>query len=69
MEINEAVTAERQERDARPLSPCILVCTLDDNNVCLGCGRSLEQISSWAVMSKEEQWAVIDQLSRRENEN
>lgn len=56
------------DRGKRPLSPCILICTLDDNKVCLGCGRSLEQISGWAVMTKDEQWAVIDSLPAREVE-
>lgn len=52
-------------RGERPLSPCILLCTLDEDKVCLGCGRTLEQISRWALMSKEEQWAVVDQLENR----
>jgi predicted Fe-S protein YdhL (DUF1289 family) len=55
-------------RSERPLSPCILICTLDDDKVCLGCGRSLEQISGWALMSKDEQWAVVDQLAQRESD-
>lgn len=45
-----------------PASPCILICTLDDHNRCLGCGRTLQQISRWALMSREEQWAVIADL-------
>lgn len=53
-------------REERPLSPCILICTLDDDKICLGCGRSLEQISGWALMSKDEQWAIIDELAARE---
>jgi predicted Fe-S protein YdhL (DUF1289 family) len=56
---------DSQDRSERPLSPCILICTLDDNNECLGCGRNLEQISRWALMSKDEQWAVVDQLAGR----
>ncbi len=50
------------DRDTWPLSPCVMICTLDDDERCLGCGRSLEQISGWALMSKSEQWAVIDEL-------
>jgi len=50
-------------RTGRPLSPCTLICTLDDDKRCLGCGRTLAQISSWALMSAEEQWAVIDELA------
>lgn len=56
------------DRDDRPLSPCVLICTLDEDKVCLGCGRSLEQISGWALMSKEEQWAIIDELAARERQ-
>ena len=50
----------------RPLSPCVLICTLDDDNRCLGCGRSKLQISRWSLMTAEEQWAVIDELATRE---
>jgi len=53
-------------RNAWPTSPCVSICTLDDGNRCLGCGRTLEQISRWALMSKDEQWAVIDTLSHRQ---
>ena len=58
-----------QNRDERPLSPCILICTLDDEQRCLGCHRSLEQIRRWSGMSAAEQWAVIDELAARENAN
>ncbi|WP_096364091.1 MULTISPECIES: DUF1289 domain-containing protein [Thiohalobacter] len=30
-----------------PASPCIRVCTLDDDDVCLGCGRTLGEITEW----------------------
>jgi predicted Fe-S protein YdhL (DUF1289 family) len=49
-----------------PASPCISVCSLDDDDRCVGCGRTLEQISRWALMSKDEQWAVVEQLSLRD---
>jgi predicted Fe-S protein YdhL (DUF1289 family) len=52
-----------QDRNKWPVSPCVLICTLDDENRCLGCGRSLEQISGWARMSKAEQWSVVDSLA------
>lgn len=52
----------------RPASPCISVCTLDDDNVCVGCGRTLEQIGRWALMSREEQWAIVERLRSREME-
>lgn len=52
-------------RAERPLSPCVLICTLDDEKICLGCGRTMEQISRWALMSGDEQWAVVDELAGR----
>jgi predicted Fe-S protein YdhL (DUF1289 family) len=57
---------EDQDRNERPLSPCQLICTLDDEQRCVGCGRTMSQISRWALMSKAEQWAVIDELAEQE---
>jgi len=34
---------------AEPASPCINVCTLDAGNVCMGCGRSLDEIGEWSA--------------------
>ncbi|MBT8091458.1 MAG: DUF1289 domain-containing protein [Gammaproteobacteria bacterium] len=57
-----------QDREEKPLSPCVLICTLDGEARCLGCGRTLEQVSRWSVMSAAEQWAVIDELAARKKQ-
>ena len=44
------------------MSPCINICTLDDDQVCLGCRRTLEEIRDWATMTPGEQWRVVDRL-------
>ncbi len=49
-------------RESFPVSPCISICTLDDDNRCVGCGRTLEQISRWALMSREEQCSIVESL-------
>jgi predicted Fe-S protein YdhL (DUF1289 family) len=54
---------ESEGRPERPLSPCVLICTLDDARRCLGCGRTVEQISRWALMTPAEQWAVVEELA------
>ena len=59
------LSAARRALTQAPLSPCILICTLDDEKCCLGCGRTLAQISAWSRMSASEQWAVIDELDAR----
>ena len=64
--MNDTQNNQNNDRSGRPLSPCILICTLDDAQRCLGCGRTLKQVSGWALMSAEEQWAVIDELATHE---
>ena len=45
------------------MSPCVNICTLDEQQVCMGCRRTLEEIKNWAQMPPGEQWAVIDRLA------
>ena len=32
-------------------SPCVRNCCLDDEDICLGCGRSLQEITRWSTSS------------------
>jgi predicted Fe-S protein YdhL (DUF1289 family) len=32
---------------ALPDSPCVRSCCLDDGDICLGCGRHLDEILGW----------------------
>jgi hydroxymethylglutaryl-CoA lyase len=44
-------------------SPCTSVCTIDPSTGrCAGCGRTLEQIARWSVMSDDEKRAVLATL-------
>ncbi len=36
------------------LSPCIGLCQLDDNGLCVGCFRTGDEIGRWLGMSGEE---------------
>lgn len=54
------------ERPIRPMSPCMNICTLDDNHVCMGCRRTLDEIRRWALMSPAEQWQVAEELPARQ---
>lgn len=47
---------------ARPASPCINVCVLDDARTCVGCRRTLDEIARWGQMGAAEQWQVIARL-------
>ncbi|MEA5444731.1 DUF1289 domain-containing protein [Gammaproteobacteria bacterium AB-CW1] len=49
-----------------PESPCVGVCTMDDEGYCMGCFRSLTEIAQWSQLSPEEQWEVVRQLPERD---
>ena len=46
-------------------SPCIRNCCLDENDICLGCFRSLSEITSWASLTQQEQKAVLEKAKLR----
>jgi predicted Fe-S protein YdhL (DUF1289 family) len=47
-------------------TPCIDVCEMDGaSGLCLGCGRTLDEITGWVDMSKEERRAIMTLLPGR----
>jgi predicted Fe-S protein YdhL (DUF1289 family) len=47
-------------------TPCVKVCVVDpQSGLCIGCGRSIAEISLWPEMSDEERRAVMSGLSAR----
>ena len=47
-------------------TPCIDVCEMDAySGLCVGCGRTLDEITGWADMSKEERRAIMTLLPGR----
>jgi predicted Fe-S protein YdhL (DUF1289 family) len=49
----------------KPASPCIQVCTLDDDQVCIGCGRTVDDIIAWTRLTDTEKWTVLAQSAER----
>lgn len=63
--------AERRRRvreglfDSSVPSPCIAVCQMDESNShCIGCGRTLDEIRDWMIMTAEEKRCVLARLER-----
>ncbi|MCH8684617.1 DUF1289 domain-containing protein [Sphingosinicellaceae bacterium A1X5R2] len=49
-------------------SPCVQVCRLDvERRHCLGCGRTIEEISRWSTMTAPERRAVLARLAARQS--
>jgi predicted Fe-S protein YdhL (DUF1289 family) len=52
-----------------PLStPCTKVCTIDpQSKLCLGCGRTLNEIGRWSSLSEDERRRIMSLLPARMN--
>ena len=50
------------------LSPCIGLCKLNADDICLGCARSMAEIRSWGLLSRTQQRKILTriQLQRRQ---
>ncbi|TPG15298.1 DUF1289 domain-containing protein [Sphingomonas oligophenolica] len=48
-----------------PPSPCTQVCMLDADDICLGCGRTLDEIAAWGTLTPAEQRAVAAEAEQR----
>lgn len=48
-------------------SPCTNVCVLDDD-ICVGCGRTVDEIMGWQSMSATEQERVVEAIRCGERE-
>ena len=46
-------------------SPCVRMCTLDDDDVCVGCGRTLDDITGWTSMSDPDKAACVARARER----
>jgi predicted Fe-S protein YdhL (DUF1289 family) len=47
-------------------SPCVKICTLDaGSGLCLGCGRTIDEIARWTTMGAAERAHLLGKLSDR----
>ena len=47
-------------------SPCNRVCAMHPaSQICVGCGRSLDEIARWAALSEAERLAIMARLPAR----
>ena len=44
-------------------SPCISVCRYE-NEVCVGCGRTVDEIVNWYDMTDDEKQAVLNRIEK-----
>lgn len=46
-------------------SPCVRNCCLDENDICLGCFRSYDEILQWHQATVSEKQAILERSSER----
>lgn len=46
-------------------SPCVFVCSLDDNDICIGCQRTGFEITEWGRASNERRREVLQLCESR----
>ncbi|MEO0573810.1 MAG: DUF1289 domain-containing protein [Pseudomonadota bacterium] len=51
--------------EMRPQSPCISICTLDEQDICMGCHRTMDEIIDWAMLDDDAKRAVLERVNER----
>lgn len=46
-------------------SPCVSVCALDENDICLGCYRSGEEITDWFMADEQRKREIVAASNER----
>ncbi len=60
------MAAEPPAQQSSIVSPCIQICRIDPLfRLCLGCGRSMEEIGRWGRLTDGQRDQVMDQLPER----
>ena len=49
-----------QSQERPVASPCVHVCALDDEDICIGCQRTVAEITRWSLMDNAERRQVLD---------
>lgn len=50
---------------SEPRSPCIAVCVLDEQDICIGCFRSAGEITDWFMASADEKRDILRRAHER----
>jgi len=57
-----------EDADVLIESPCIDRCCLDDDDICLGCFRSLDEIKRWSYANSTERVVILRKAKLRQSE-
>ena len=58
-----------QDDNTPPPSPCVNICALDIEDICIGCHRSAEEIGLWTQLSPAQKHEVMVRVREREEQH
>lgn len=58
-------TASRRVIEPTVPSPCVDICRLDAQGLCIGCRRTIEEISEWPRAGEARRREILSELARR----
>lgn len=50
-------------------SPCVNICFLEDDDICVGCYRSADEITEWSAASNERRKEILILSHQRRKDN
>ena len=53
-------------RQDRVKSPCVSICALDEQDICIGCHRTMDEITGWSRLDNDERLEVLEKVALRE---
>lgn len=48
------------------ISPCVALCKLSEDDICIGCKRTIEEIINWRTYTDNQKKAVLARLESKE---
>ncbi len=50
-------------------SPCVNICALDEEDICIGCHRSAAEIAAWSSLDNDGKRQVLLLVAQREEKS
>lgn len=50
-------------------SPCVSICSMNEEELCIGCYRTAKEIREWLLMEDDERMDVIAKSAERSRKN
>jgi len=47
-------------------SPCINICKLNENKICIGCHRTIDEIANWTKYTEKEKIKIIQNIQKND---